>query len=129
MNNGERTLIPQVLRCLLQPDPETGRWNGHCLDLDIATSGTDPETTWQQLRSVVRMHVENCFTQWQKGLTRRATPNEIAVFEELSKTMQVRCEKISFKLIPPAKEPMAPLWIKAVELEGKLDESACATVQ
>lgn len=80
-------LIPDVLRCLLQVDPETRRWNGHCLDLDLATSGKDAEEAWKNLRAVVRLHVEHCFTNWQQGLKFRANDDEIAVFEAL-KTKQ-----------------------------------------
>jgi len=117
-------LIPDVLRCLLLSDAKTGRWNGHCLDLDIATSGEDPDQAWKNLLAVVRLQVENCFTHWRKGLQFRADEDEIAVFEALSKKQLVRREKITFNLAPPAATEMPPpLWVEAAEMTGGV---ACA---
>jgi hypothetical protein len=113
-------MIPKVLRCLLTEDPETGRWNGHCLEFDLATSGIDPDQAWNNLRAVVRLHVENCFTHWQEGLKFRASAEEVALFELLKKQEQpFRSEKITFNLVPPQRpeELLAPLWIQGIELE------------
>jgi predicted RNase H-like HicB family nuclease len=125
-------LIPDVLRCLLQIDTETGRWNGHCLDLDLATSGKDAEEAWKNLRAVVRLHVEHSFTNWQQGLKFRANDDEIAVFEALKAKQRVRSEKITFNLVPPKDhgQGVSPLWIEAVEdREGVMNASACFALQ
>ena len=65
--------IPKILSCLLTLDKETGRWNGHCLDFDIVTSGVDEDEAWQNLKAVVRLHVEECFNKWPDGLKRTAS--------------------------------------------------------
>jgi hypothetical protein len=115
----DHNLFPDVLRCLLTPDQETGRWNGHCLDLDVATSGKDADQAWHNLRAIVRLHVEHCFTNWQDGLKFRASDEEVATFEALKTKHRVRSEKITFNLVPPQKfEEPPPLWIEAVEDEG-----------
>jgi hypothetical protein len=109
--------IPDVLRCLLTPDVETGRWLGHCLEFDIVTSGKDPDSAWKNLKAVVRLHVEHCFTNWQEGLTEfRASDEEIAVFEALKERQLFRSDKITFTLIPPQKDELHPLWMQGVEL-------------
>jgi hypothetical protein len=123
--NDHENIIPKVLRCLLQADPETGRWNGHCLDLDLATSGKDPDQAWLNLRAVVRLHVEHCFTHWQDGLKFRATPDEIAVFEALEKHQPVRREKMTFNLVPPqTREELPSLWIEAAEIDEGVGRGA-----
>jgi predicted RNase H-like HicB family nuclease len=109
--------IPEVLRCLLTPDAETGRWLGHCLELDVVTSGKDPDAAWKNLKAVVRLHVEHCFTNWQEGLLNfRASDEEIAVFEALKGRQLFRSDKITFTLIPPQKNELHPLWMQGVEL-------------
>jgi hypothetical protein len=125
-------LIPEVLRCLLQHDQETGRWNGHCLDLDLATSGETSEVAWKNLRAVVRLHIEHCFTNWQEGLKFCASDSEIAVFEALKAKQPVRSEIIQLNLVPPKdRRPSMPaLWIQAVEdKEGLLNVSTRAALQ
>ncbi|HVB55851.1 MAG TPA: hypothetical protein VNE63_05380 [Candidatus Acidoferrales bacterium] len=128
----QSTLIPSVLSCLLTEDKETRRWNGHCLDFDIATSGKDPDRAWRNLRAVVRLHVEHCFTHWQKGLTFRASRDEISLFVALKRAQQpVRSEKITFELAPPpTQEHLSSLWIEGIELtEGVGNAQAAAHVQ
>jgi hypothetical protein len=124
-------LVPSVLRCLLQLDTESKRWNGHCLDLDLATSGKDPDQAWQNLRAVVRLHVEHCFTHWQDGLRFKAEPEEIAVFEALRKHQHIRSEKITFNLVPPqTQEELPPLWIEAAQMDEGVECGArVASVQ
>ena len=129
----DQNLIPPVLRCLLHHDVETGRWNGHCLDLDLATSGKTADQAWENLRAVVRLHVEHCFTNWQDGLKFRATSDEISSFEKLKLLHGARSEKITFNLVPPQKqeEPPPPLWIEAVEDEAGVlvGSTASASIQ
>lgn len=109
--------IPKILRCLLTVDQETGRWLGHCLDFDIVTSGKDEDRAWKNLVSVVRLHVEHCFTHWQDGLKFHADENCVALFEALKQKQEMfRSEKVTFNLIPPTKtEHLAPLWMQGVE--------------
>ncbi len=110
-------MIPEMLRCLLTKDAETQRWLAHCLDLAIVTSAKDEDVAWDNLKSVVRLHVEHCFTHWQEGLTFRASENEIAVFEALKKKQKFcRTDKITFNLIPPQATECPPLWMEGVEL-------------
>jgi hypothetical protein len=117
-NQNQETMIPNVLRCLLTKDPATGRWNGHCLDFNIATSGKDPDRAWKNLRAVVRLHVEHCFTHWQDGLKSRAHQADFTLFDALAQQQHFRSEKITFDLVAPkASEQLAPLWIQGIELQ------------
>jgi len=115
--------IPEVLRCLLTRDVETGRWIGHCLDFDIVTSGRDPEIAWMNLKAVVRAHVESCFTHWQKGLTFKASDEDIAIFEALKKHQRFRSDKIEFKLLAPKNAELHPLWMEGMELNDRIVEA------
>jgi hypothetical protein len=95
-------LLPPVLSCLLTKDKETGRWGGHCLDFDIVTSGLDEDLAWENLKQVVRLHVENCFTHWQLGLKRSASQERWQVFNRLrDPNKPFRQEKIHFDLVAP----------------------------
>ena len=101
-NQDQNTMIAQRASMLMTKDEATGRWNGHCLDFDIATSGKDPDRAWKNLRAVVRLHVEHCFTHWQEGLTFKACAAEIDLFDRLmAKQQTFRSEKITFDLAPP----------------------------
>jgi hypothetical protein len=123
MENQAESLIPEVLRCLLTKDVQTGRWLGHCLDFDIVTSGKDEDSAWNNLKAVVRAHVESCFTHWQDGLKFKASSQEIALFEALKEKQELfRSDKIEFRLTPLKRSelhPLHPLWIQGVEwVEG-----------
>lgn len=116
MSNSPETVIPKVLSCLLSEDAQTKRWLAHCLDFDLVTSGTDEDQAWKNLKSVVRLHVEQCFTHWQEGLAKRAPQPDWETFKSLDKQQEiVRTEKITFKLVAKTPE-FKPLWMRGVEL-------------
>lgn len=109
-------LIPSVLSCLLAKDAETGRWLGHCLDFDIVTSGLDQDKAWQNLKEVVRLHVEQCFTNWPLGLSRGASQETWKILNDLvDPSKPFRQEKIHLNLVAPTQEDQ---WMKAFALEG-----------
>jgi predicted RNase H-like HicB family nuclease len=103
------TAMPKKFSCLLSPDMETGRWNGHCLDFDIATSGKDEESAWQNLKLIVRYHIEDCFEKWPEGLSRTASQDRWKRFEFLrAKGGMFRQDKIHLNLVTPTEDD---LWI------------------
>jgi hypothetical protein len=108
--------IPEVLSCILSPDPETGRWNGHCLDFDIATSGKDEEIAWNNLKLIVRHHIEECWERWPEGLQiRTASQERWKRFELLKKNQKMaRQDKLHLNLVKPH-EHEEDFWIQALE--------------
>lgn len=114
----ENPRIPDVLRCFLFEDAATKRWVAHCLDFDIVTSGKDEDLAWSNLKSVVRLHVEHCFTHWQEAFKKRAPDEDFVRFETLSQQQPLaRTDKISFKLVPPKAQFVPNFWMKGVEGE------------
>jgi len=108
-------ILPKVLSCLLTKDAETGRWIGHCLDFDIVTSGLNQDSAWSNMKEVVRLHVEQCFTNWHPGLKIRAKQDRWDIFESLEKSeMPFRQDKIEFDLVAPAVDDLHALWLKAL---------------
>src|SRR5580692_3890336 len=106
-NLNDKSLIPNPLSCLLFEDAETKRWVAHCLEFDLVTSGKDEDAAWANLKSVVKTHVEHCFTNWQKGLKQQASADEFALFALLKERQkEYRSEKISFNLVPPQAAPL-----------------------
>lgn len=108
--------IPDLLSCVLSRDEETGRWLGHCLDFDLVTSGKTEDEAWKNLRGVVKMHIEHCFTHHRAGLTLRADEEEWDLFRASSRTQPARRDKIVLNLIPPP-EHEHTFWIQAIELK------------
>jgi predicted RNase H-like HicB family nuclease len=107
--------FPDVLRCLLKPDPESKKWVGHCLDFDLVTSGRTLDSAWDNLRAVVKLHVEHCFTHHRDGLEFRASENDFAVFDALKRASTfVRTEKITFDLVQPEFD-LPPVWVECAE--------------
>lgn len=118
--------IPKVLSCLLTPDEETGRWNGHCLDFDIVTSGLNEDAAWANLKAVVKNHVEECFVKWPKGLEHTASQDRWKCFQNLTeqeKQNPFRQEKIHFNLPEPSESDYErvndELWIKGLQFLPK----------
>jgi predicted RNase H-like HicB family nuclease len=111
------SLPTKPIRCLLNFDPESGAWVAHCLDFDIVTSGRDDSEAWERIKSVVKLHIEHCFTHDQGGLRSHVAPQElIDSFDEGLKHWEVWSDKIKLNLIAPTK-PENSFWIKGVELE------------
>ncbi len=115
MSGAERK-IPDVLSCVLFVDNESNKWVAHCLDFDLATSGRDEDAAWKNLKTVVRVHVENCFTHWPDALKKRASEEEWQQFNALKlEQREFRSEKITFNLVPPKTSEMKPLWMHGFE--------------
>ena len=115
MKMAENPEIPNPLSCLLFVDGETKRWVAHCLDFDLATSGRDEDAAWSNLKAVVRLHVEHCFTHWQDAFKKKAPEEDFIRFAALKEEQkEFRSEKISFKLVPP-KAVVPPLWMHGIE--------------
>ena len=118
----EHDITGKVLSCLLSIDEQTGRWLAHCLDFDLMTSAKTQDAAWENLRKVVRVHVEHCFTFHQDGLKLEAEPHEWEDFRRIedqlkADNMPIRTEKITLKLTPP--KPCGEIWIRGVETIGE----------
>jgi predicted RNase H-like HicB family nuclease len=126
----ETPVVPSPLRCLLFVDKETSRWVAHCLDFDLATSGKDEDAAWDNLKSVVRLHVEHCFTHHHEAFNKKASEAEFARFEALKKVQpEFRSEKISFRLVPPKTQFSAPLWMHGFEGSASLESFGAGSLQ
>ncbi len=113
LDQEETSLVPPMISCLLRKDKETGRWEGHCLNFDIVTSGSTEEIAWENLKKVVRRHVEQCFTDWRPGLQRRAAECHWEEFETLKlKGIQFRQDKLSLYLVKPKEDDEH--WLRAL---------------
>jgi|SRR5580658_7682214 hypothetical protein len=125
-------VIPDVLSCLLSQDGETKFWIGHCLNFDLVTSGKDPDSAWENLRAVIKTHVEHCFTHHPEGLSFKAPEGDWTLFDAL-KTKQplMRTEKITLRLVAPQTEQIPAFWIQGVEssfLGEKREQTAASAI-
>lgn len=111
--------LPERIRCLLDQDDQTGAWIGHCLDFDLVTSGESPDLAWNNLKSVVKLHIEHCFTHDQNGLDFHRAPDEdFALFEKLTNDHRLfRSDKINLNLVAPKAPDQISFWIQGAELD------------
>lgn len=128
----EKDITGKVLSCLLSKDGQTGRWLAHCLDFDLLTSAKTEEIAWENLRKVVRAHIEHCFAFHREGLELQAESSEWSEFRRVEKRLMddglpIRTEKITLKLATPTKPWGDDLWIKGVETFGQ--RTATASLQ
>jgi hypothetical protein len=122
-------ILANPLSCLLSHDQETNRWNGHCLDLDLATSAKDEEAAWEGLKGVVRMHIESCVRAGRTCFEHSASKEEFEAFHRLKEVQKdIRSEKIVLRLVPRNKADVPPIWMLGVE-EGLGVESESRVVQ
>ena len=129
MSAAVNPVVPNPLSCLLFVDKETKRWVAHCLDFDLATSGKDEDAAWDNLKSVVRLHVEHCFTHFHDAFNKKASTEEFERFEALKKAQpEFRSEKISFKLVPPKTPAVPALWMHGFEGSAWNEPSQCSSV-
>jgi hypothetical protein len=90
---------------------------------DVTIAGKDEDSAWNNLKVVLRVHVQSCFAHWQEGLTFRAAQAQFDLFDKLKEQQQnFRSDKIEFRLTPPKRPdvaPLHPLWMQGVEwVEG-----------
>lgn len=123
MDQEETSVVPSVISCLLRKDKQTERWEGHCLDFDIVTSGSSEDIAWNNLKKVVRRHVEQCFNDWQPGLQRRAAQCHWNEFEDLhKKKVKFRQDKLSLCLVKPRED--GEHWLRALAFPEVMNGSA-----
>lgn len=106
-----------VLSCLKGRDDETGLYVAHCLDFDLVESGPTPERAWENLKLVIKHHIEYCYTSDPKGLTISAEAHYWKQFASLMGTSAASdrvIESISIDLKPPLPAADVPVWIHGV---------------
>lgn len=110
--------LPKSLSCLLSHDKQTGLWVNHCLDFDLVTSGTSEDEAWSSMKSVLRVHVESCFSDgFLPGLSKKADLDAWVAFAEQWMLGNYRSEKIKFDL-KRNDHLVSGLWMKGVEVES-----------
>ncbi len=109
--------IPKRISCLLDEDEQAGVWVGHCLDFDLVTSGDTPDIAWTNLKSVVKLHIEHCFTHNRGALcAHQASDEDFEVFKKICKTELFRSDKIRLNLVAPKPPDQLSFWIQGVEI-------------
>src|ERR1051325_7732009 len=94
--------IPDPIKCILSIDQETGLWVGRCLDFGLVTSGKTAESAWTNLKSVVKLHIEHCFTNDEFRLSKHRAPDEdFTDFDHQTQHDHVRSDKIELNLVAP----------------------------
>jgi predicted RNase H-like HicB family nuclease len=114
--------LPESISCMLHLDTESGAWVSRCLDFDLVTSGKTEKESWANLKSVVKLHIEHCFTNNRGALSlHRADDEDFALFRKMTETgNNFWSDKIELNLVaPPPKVPdQISFWIKGVNSSG-----------
>jgi hypothetical protein len=100
------------------------------LNFDLVTSGKNPDSAWENLRNVIKTHVEHCFTHHREGLGFRAPEQDWVLFEALKvQQPMMRTEKITLRLVAPPAAQGPAFWIQGVESNflGEGREQTAAT--
>ena len=108
--------IPETISCLICRDQDSGLWNGHCLDFDIVTSAATPQRAWEHLKTVVKAHIEHCFSHSVPVDTFAATGEHWSTFQKLACSQPNRNDKIEVRLVARRVPDRNEFWIKGVEL-------------
>jgi hypothetical protein len=113
------------LSCVVKKDEDTGMFVGHCLNYDLMDSGKTPQKAWENLRFVVKSHIEFCYTHHQSGLKRTATQRDWdRFFEAMQQAIEsdpscIHFEKLELDLKPPTlPEHEMGIWIQKVQCGG-----------
>jgi len=114
------------LSCLTWRDTETRVYISHCLNYDLMETGSTADEAWKNLKTVMKHHIEYCYTRHPMGL-RRSAPSErwqafyVALQKQLKKNPQgVVVEMLEIDPLPPLPEHAVPLWVQGVESGGDL---------
>lgn len=114
------------LSCLTWRDPASNAYVSHCLNYDLMETGSSFDEAWQNLKTVMKHHIEHCYSRYPQGLGRSASKERWQEFYlTLQKQLQenpqgVVVEKLDIDPLPPLPEYEIPIWIQGVESGGKL---------
>jgi predicted RNase H-like HicB family nuclease len=61
--------VPQYLPCTIEHDEDTGLYVGHCLTYDLVSTAKAPREAIDNLKSLIKLHVEYCYTHYKQGFT------------------------------------------------------------
>jgi hypothetical protein len=79
MNNqsqSQSTHVPLTLPCLIELDPETSLYTGHCLTFDLVSTAHTPDGAVENLRTLIKRHIEYSYTHHKAGLSVTADQDE-----------------------------------------------------
>ena len=121
--------------CIVEKDADTGVFVSHCLNYDLMECGPTSDRAWENLKIVVKNHIEYCYTSYQPGLNRRAKEEDVDRFFRLLQENPgaLVVDKIELHLKPPSlPEQEMPLRILKVQSGGEIlphvqatERSAC----
>jgi len=87
------------LSCLIERDEATGSYIGHCLNYDLMDSGKTQDEAWENIKFVLKNHIEFCYTHFQSGLKRGAKQQDWDRFFQAiqNNPKSVRMEKLELE--------------------------------
>lgn len=110
------------LSCLIEKDKETGVFIGHCLNYNIMECGGSVDEAYENLKLVLKHHIEFCHSRYPAGLTRQAPKEDWDKFyialQENRESLVV--DRIEIEPLPPLPEHEIPIWIQGVTSGGEL---------
>ena len=114
------------LSCLTWRDPQSSVYISHCLNYDLKETGANLEESWQNLKIVMKHHIEHCYSRYPQGLRRSASKEcwqefYLALQKQLQENPQgVVVEKLDIDPLPPLPEYEIPIWVQGVESGGNI---------
>src|SRR5579863_7640486 len=84
------------LSCLTWRDKDTKVFISHCLNYDLMETGSSADEAWKNLKTVLKHHIEHCYSRYPQGLSRSAPSDQWQEFYlSLKRNPQgVRVEKL-----------------------------------
>ena len=106
------------ISCLIEQDPQTGVFIGHCLDFNLMEFGPSPENAWYNLKVVIKNHIEFCYAKYRDGLLDQADKESWDKFYSCLKKdpENYRVEQIEIEVAEPLPEQEVPVWMQVAGL-------------
>jgi len=120
---------PLTLPCLIEWDEGTKLFVGHCLTFDlVSTSPRASREAFDNLKHLIKLHIEYSYTHHQAGLSVTADESEWNRWRDLvnsGKVCKQAVEQIEVTLTEPWNNPTFWADVKFTE-EAAIDESSPA---
>jgi predicted RNase H-like HicB family nuclease len=115
------------LSCLLQRDAETATFVGHCLDYDLLECGKTEDDAWDNLKIVIKRHIEFCAARSAEGLNRQAKKERWDAFYEAIQRNpnSLRIETIEIDLSASLPENEIEMWIQMATIQEAINARRC----
>lgn len=125
-NSRQNVHVPLTLPCLVELDQDTKLFTGHCLTYDLVSTAQSPRDAVENLRTLIKRHIEYSYTHHKAGLSVTADDSEWQRWKDMvnsGKVMRMSVEPIEVSFNEPWDSPTFLASVNFAQGADSIDEA------